>query len=70
MRELVNIIKIFSVIAIDTILFGGAFIIMICIAKAFPALLILPILVCIGLIVGYVASILYILDNYDPDIRR
>lgn len=70
MRELANIIKWFSVIAIDTILFGGSLLIAILISKAYPAWIIPLALLCVALIVGYVASMLYILDNYDPDVRR
>lgn len=70
MRELVNIIKWFTVLAINTILFGGSLLIAILISKAYPAWIIPLALLCVGLIVGYVASMLYILDNYDPDIRR
>lgn len=70
MRELANIIKWFSVIAIDTILFGGSLLIAILISKTYPAWIIPLALLCIALIVGYVASMLYILDNYDPDVRR
>lgn len=70
MRELANIIKWFSVIAIDTILFGGSLLITILISKAYPAWIIPLALLCVALIVGYVASMLYILDNYDPDVRR
>lgn len=67
MRELVNIIKWFTVLAINTILFGGSLLIAILISKTYPAWIIPLALVCVGLIVGYVASMLYILDNYDPD---
>lgn len=70
MRELANIIKWFSVIAIDTILFGGSLLIAILISKAYPAWIIPLALLCVALIVGYVASMLYILDNYDPDVCR
>lgn len=70
MRELVNIIKWFTVLAINTILFGGSLLIAILISKAYPDWIIPLALVCVGLIVGYVASMLYILDKYDPDVRR
>lgn len=70
MHELVNIIKWFTVLAINTILFGGSLLSLILISKAYPDWIIPLALICVALIAGYMASMLYILDNYDPDVRR